>query len=362
PFHIGAAAIAGWSAYLRGFARRGAQPVDIVDDTAALMNALTDRGRPAWAHPWPVVRQWPLALLRDCTITSPPGTETVPTLLLPPQAGTASCIVDHSPERSQVTALHAGGLTRVHCLDWLPATDDTDGDSIDEHLAVVAAAVAHLGGRVNLIGDSQGGWLATVYAALHPDSVHTLTVAGAPIDFHADRPGLDLLAHLPLGAGSALATLIYNTGHVFGLHLTDPVGEVQRAMTLLAELDDPDEIARITAGRRWFAWRQPMPSAFRDWIVEHLVVGNDLARGELVVDDRRVDLTAIDCPVTLLAGTGDLLAPPAQVHALARLVGTDPEQITAHTVDDGHIGLFIGRRVLTELWTPIASAVAAVPR
>ena len=41
------------------------------------------------------------------------------------------------------------------------------------------------GGRVNLVGDCQGGWLAAIYAALHPERVNTLTIAGAPIDFHA---------------------------------------------------------------------------------------------------------------------------------------------------------------------------------
>ncbi|WP_072813061.1 DUF3141 domain-containing protein [Rhodococcus zopfii] len=361
PFRIGAAAIAGWSAYLLGLARRGAGPLDIVDDAAALVNVLTDRDRPGWAHPWPVVRHWPLARLRDCTVASPSAAGIVPTLLLPPQAGTDSCIVDHSTERSQVTALHAGGLTRLYCLDWLPATAETDGASIDEHLAVVAESVAQLGGRVNLIGDSQGGWLATVYAALHPGQVHTLTVAGAPTDFHAGRPGIGLLGSLPHGAGAAVAALLYDTGRALGVHLTDPVGEVQRAMDLLAGLDNPDVIARITEQRRWFVWRQPIPAAFRDWIIEHLVVGNELAGGELVVGGRRVDLTAIGCPLTLLAGTGDLLAPPAQVHALAALVGTAPERITVYTVDDGHIGLFVGRRVLSERWTPIASAVAAGP-
>ena len=41
---------------------------------------------------------------------------------------------------------------------------------------------------MNLIGDCQGGWLATIYAALRPERVNTLTIAGAPIDFHAGEP------------------------------------------------------------------------------------------------------------------------------------------------------------------------------
>ena len=42
---------------------------------------------------------------------------------------------------------------------------------------------------MNLVGDCQGGWLATIYAALHPERVNTLTIAGAPIDFHAGDAG-----------------------------------------------------------------------------------------------------------------------------------------------------------------------------
>ena len=44
-----------------------------------------------------------------------------------------------------------------------------------------------LGGRVNLVGDCQGGWLAVVYAGLHPEHVNTLTIGGAPIDTHAGQ-------------------------------------------------------------------------------------------------------------------------------------------------------------------------------
>ena len=54
-----------------------------------------------------------------------------------------------------------------------------------DYLRFVERAVDHIGGPVNLVGDCQGGWLATIYAALHPEQVHTLTIAGAPIDFHA---------------------------------------------------------------------------------------------------------------------------------------------------------------------------------
>ena len=71
-------------------------------------------------------------------------------------------------------------------------------------------SVELLGGRVNLIGDCQGGWLATIYAALHPERVNTLTIAGAPIDFHARRaadPRLRRGAEARHGSTAALVAL-----------------------------------------------------------------------------------------------------------------------------------------------------------
>ncbi|MEE2035375.1 alpha/beta fold hydrolase [Rhodococcus chondri] len=362
PMRIGAAAIAGWSTYLLGLARRGGTPFTVAADMTRFCLALTTSAPPAWAHPWPVVAQWPLAKLRDCGDPSATDRETVPTLLLPPQAGTHSCIVDHSPGRSQVEALRAGGLTRLHCLEWAPGSPETDGCSIDEHLAVVHDAVAHLGGRVNLIGDSQGGWLGTIYAALHPEAVHTLTVAGAPIDFHIEQPALATLAQTHTGAAASLVDLWYDAARAAGLQTTDPIGEIERAMTLLAKIHDPDEVTRIEAERRWFAWKQEIPAAFLDWIMRKLFVGNELVEGTLVVQDGPVDLGAIHCPLHLIAGSSDILAAPAQVLALAERVGTAPSSITTTVIDAGHIGLFIGRAALTEVWTPHARLLAAASR
>ena len=90
--------------------------------------------------------------------------------------------------------LREAGLTRAFTMDWVGATRATSGTTIEDYVAVVDRAVEHCGGKVNLIGDCQGGWLSTIYAAIHPEKIHTLTLAGAPIDFHAGET--------PIGASS----------------------------------------------------------------------------------------------------------------------------------------------------------------
>ena len=116
-------------------------------------------------------------------------------------------------------------------------------------------------------------------------------------------------------------------------------------------------LARHIDFTNWFEWTQDLPGAFYLWIIEHLFVHNELARGMLVVDGRRVNLSAVDCPIFLLAGIKDHITPPEQVWALADLVATPAGHISRELVDAGHLGLFMGRAALSEHWTPIAERV-----
>lgn len=127
----------------------------------------------------------PIARLRDFWTGS---CALVPTLVLPPQVGHDSCIVDYWATQSQMRTILGSGLGRAFSLDWVGATAETADAAIEDYLDVVDRAIEHCGGRANLIGDCQGGWLAAIYAALHPERVNTLTLAGAPVDFHAGEP------------------------------------------------------------------------------------------------------------------------------------------------------------------------------
>ncbi|HEV3388693.1 MAG TPA: hypothetical protein VG057_06740, partial [Solirubrobacteraceae bacterium] len=120
----------------------------------------TDRKAPSWTTPHEIVFETPLARLRDFSVSR---RRVVPTLVLPPQAGHDSCIVDYSAEQSQMRAILEAGLERALSLDWVGATRDSKDASIEDYIDIVDRAVEHCGGRVNLIGDCQGGWLATIY-------------------------------------------------------------------------------------------------------------------------------------------------------------------------------------------------------
>jgi poly(3-hydroxybutyrate) depolymerase len=338
-----------------------------VADIPRWLDVATTRRRPGWATPHEVVFEAPLARLREYSAGAAPR-GLVPTLVLPPQAGHDSCIVDYSPEQSQMRAILDAGLTRAFSLDWVGATRETADASIDDYLDVIDSAVDQCGGRVNLVGDCQGGWLATIYAALNPERVNTLTLAGAPIDFHAGEPVIhELLGYLaPGGDMRFYEALVASGGGVLkgdhmlaGFILIQPGAEVGRQLQLWLNLHDEAQVDRYQEFEDWFKHTQDIPGAFYLWIVRRLFRDNSLIAGALRAQGRRVDLAKISMPLALMAGATDHITPPDQVFALADYASTPEEQVHRFLSAGGHLGLFMGHEALREHWPPLLAEVLA---
>ncbi|MBA2638258.1 MAG: alpha/beta fold hydrolase [Solirubrobacterales bacterium] len=358
------AGVDGWATYATRALHRGATPVDVMHDVMRWMTVMADRRPPTWATPHEVVLETDVARLRDFTQGS--TADVVPTLLVPPQAGHDSCIVDFSAGQSQVKAIRAAGLERLFSLDWIGATQATKDASIGEYVDAMRRAIGHIGEPVNLVGDCQGGWLAVIYAALYPEDVNTLTVAGAPIDFHAGEalihayvdtlsPGTDLRfyeAVVAMGDGVLKGEFMLK-----GFIGMSPENELSKQLQLLARLDDAVHVDRYRAFENWFKHTQDLPGAFYLWIVEHLFRDNQLVRGELVHDGRAVRLDAIACPLFLLAGERDHITPPRQVFAMADHVATPPEDVAKRITTGGHLGLFMGTEALRDHWPFLMAGV-----
>ncbi len=261
-------------------------------DLIRWLRVATDRRRPP-AGPLrnEIVFEAPVARLRDFSTARAGGL--VPTLVLPPQAGHDSCIVDYSREQSQMRTILAAGLARALLarLDRRHARRRRTPRSTTTS-TWSTRAVTHCGGRVNLIGDCQGGWLATIYAALHPERVNTLTIAGAPIDFHAGEPVIHAALQAPRAGGrprASTAALVAAGGgvlkrraHAHRVH-RDPARQRGRpsARSCSRNLDDPAHVARYREFEDWFKHTQAIPGAFYLWIVEHLFRDNELIAGKL---------------------------------------------------------------------------------
>ena len=110
------AAAEGAAGWWTGALQRGASGPELLADGIRWWDAMIDRRRPDWSSPNEIVFETPIARLRDFSPERP--ATVVPTLVLPPQAGHDSCIVDFSPEQSQMRhdprgRPRAGVLTRL---------------------------------------------------------------------------------------------------------------------------------------------------------------------------------------------------------------------------------------------------------
>jgi poly(3-hydroxybutyrate) depolymerase len=332
------------------------RPDRVAYDALRFWSEVATRRRPEWSTAHEIVREWPIARLRDFTAGA--ADAVTPTLVLPPQAGHDSCIVDFSPEQSQMQTIREAGLTNAFSLDWIGATPQTKDTGIDDYLDVIGQSVELLGGRVNLIGDCQGGWLATIYAALHPEQMNTLTIAGAPIDFHCGEPlihawveamKLDFYRGLVASGGGVLTGKYMLAGFV----ALEPQAEVSKHLHLLTGLSEAGFLARHRRFEDWYKHTQDIPGAFYLWIVEHLFRNNELLHGELQIQGKTVDLKRIACPVNLIAGAKDHITPPDQVYALGDAVSTPRSKVHRRLSDGGHLGLFMSHEALRTHWPPV---------
>jgi poly(3-hydroxyalkanoate) synthetase len=340
-------------------------PLRLAARGARWWTAVADRRAPEWHLPHTTVMRTAFAHVHDFSpADADPGV--VPTLVLPPQAGHSSHVVDFAPGQSQLAVMLDAGLTRLYAMEWRPATAQTRGVTITDYLDVIDRAIVHAGGRANLVGDCQGGWLAAIYAALHPERVHTLTLAGAPIDFHGGESVIAASTKVltaALGMAPYRTLVALNGGNMSGravlsnFILMQPQSEISRQLQLFEGLDDPQHVERYRVFEDWFKYTQDIPGAFYLWLVEHLFHRNELIDGRLVVDGRRADLANITCPVLLLAGARDHITPPAQLFAAAEAVGTPRADIVRRTSAGGHLGLFTGRQALTEDWPVLMTEV-----
>jgi hypothetical protein len=349
-----------WTAALA--ARR--TPADVALDTVRWWQHMTDRRRPGWASHPRVVRRTPLTALRDFT---PKGAaHVIPTLVLPPQAGHDSSIVDFSPQQSQMRTIRAEGLDHLFALEWIGATQETKDATIDDVLADVDAAVRQVGarsgqprrrlpGRVG--GDDLRG--ARARARQHADDRRRADRLPRRRRHHlrqhagAGRPRPDLLPR----ARRARRRRPEGRLPARRLHRHPPRERDRPPAAAPANVSEAHHVERYRAFEDWFKHTQDLPGPFYLWLVEHLFRDNRLIEGTLEIGGRHVDLGRITCPVNLLAGAEDHITPPEQVFALADAVSTPRKHITQRTTTGGHLGLFMGTEALRDHWPVVMGSV-----
>ncbi len=289
----------------------------------------------------------------------------IPTLVDAPYAGHTAMIADYHKGQSLIETLLANGIGHVALTDWKSATVDMKDLEIDNYLAELIVAIDDLGGRVNLVGLCQGGWMAAMAAARFPDKVNALVLAGAPIDTDADDGPIKRMVHRsPMSFYEELVTL--GSGVMRGKFMLQGWKNMhpaqhyfQNQIDLYEHIDDPVYVSKEETFSSWYENPIDLPGRWYLQVIRQVFKENRLAKGTFVGLGRRLDLKNITCPVYLLAGESDDITTAGQVFNAENLFGTPRNKQVKQLVPGGHVGLFMGARTLTQAWPAIVKWIVA---
>lgn len=325
---------------------------------AAAAGAVEAPPPPAWATRNEVLLDLPTMRLRDFSRTK---SAAIPVLVDAPYAGHSATIADYAKGQSLVETLLDGGLHRVLVTDWKSATEEMKYLDIDTYLAELCVAVDDLGGRVDLVGLCQGGWMSAMFAARFPGKVASLVLAGAPIDTDAGHGAIRDFAHkAPIGFFEQIVTA--GGGRMLGkmmlagwknMHPDEQY--LGKYLDLYEHIEDKSYVKRTEHFERWYENPIDLPGRWYLQAIREIFKENRLAKGEFVALGRRISLRAVEIPVYLLAGEADDITTQEQVFNAQALLGTPKDRIAKKLVPGGHIGLFMGSRTLELAWPEIAS-------
>ncbi len=295
------------------------------------------------------------------------GGKGIYTLIVPPYAGHTSMIVDFSPKQSLIETLLENGIEKVCSIDWKSATEEIKDYNIDNYLDELDICVDELGGRVNLAGMCQGGWLVAMYAARFPEKVNTVIMGGTPIDTDAGEGVIKMYAHkFPMEFYEMLVAMgggvLKGDFMLAGFKSLQPEKQyIDKYLMLYENIDNPSYVRRFETFERWYEHTINLPGRWYLQVVKELFKENRFFKGGFVGLGKKLSLGNIKCPVYLLAGEMDDLTPKEQVFNTEEHLGTEKSEIVKDIANGGHIGLFMGTKPLSENWPRIAQWIKAHP-
>ena len=240
-------------------------------------------------------------------------------------------ILDLQPDKSVVRQYLNRGFD-VYMIDWgVPSVADrrlTLEDYVCGLLEDVVDFILreHRRRDLHLLGYCMGGTMSTLFTALNPEPIKTLTLLAAPIDFGGresllslwtDRKCFDVDAFID-AYGNCPASFLQSC-----FLLMKPVQNlVEKYITFYEQLDDPRFVSNYFAMEHWVNDNIPIAGeTFREF-VKKLYQGNELVRGEFRLGGRRVDLGRITCPLLLLTAENDHLVDPTSTEGILPHVGS----------------------------------------
>lgn len=245
-----------------------------------------------------------------------------------------------------------------------------------EHVFLDKVNELHSGaaGKPFVIGNCQGGWALMILAALAPDSVGPILLAGSPISYWSGVEGKNPMRYsggLLGGTWAASFAGDLGNGKFDGANLVNNFEQLDPANTYWSKLYNlyagvDTERERFLDFERWWGGHFMLNKEEMEWISQNLFVGNRLTAGEIFNEDKvQVNLRNIRSPIVVFASWGDNITPPQQaLNWIPDLYDNaeqirENEQTIVYILHEkvGHLGIFVSSGVATREHSELASAL-----
>jgi pimeloyl-ACP methyl ester carboxylesterase len=300
-----------------------------------------------------------------------------PFVVVDPRAGHGPGIGGFKADSEIGVALKAGHP--CYFIGFLP--DPMPGQTIEDvaHAEVqflerVIALHPDADGRPAVIGNCQAGWAVMIVAAMRPDLVGPVILAGAPLSYWNGVRGENPMRYTGGLVGGTWITALtgdLGAGKFDGAWLVTNFENLNPSNTywtknynLYAKVDT--EAPRYLEFEQWWGGHVLLNAEEMQFIADKLFVGNKLATGELSLQDgTRIDLRNIRTPIVVFCSKGDNITPPQQALGwILDLYGSVDDirangQTIVYSVHEniGHLGIFVSGSVAKKEHDEFASNI-----
>ena len=357
---------------------------DAVQRTVMFWDVMRERGnqyREHLAETVPNVLDYDVELVADgrtfarpvnyglVRIVAPKGVEVDasrrPFVVIDPRAGHGPGIGGFKADSEIGVALQAGHP--CYFVGFLP--DPMPGQTIEDiaraeaiFLEKVTALHPEADGKPCVIGNCQAGWAVMILAAIRPELLGPIIIAGSPLSYWGGVHGKYPMRYTGgLLGGSWLTALTSDLGHgkfdgawlVQNFENQNPSNTLwTKQYNLYSKIDT--EPARYLGFERWWGGHVNLNAEEIQFIVDELFIGNNLAAGRIKLSDgTAIDLRNIRSPIVVFCSKGDNITPPQQALDWILDLYEDVDEIRSYgqtivyTIHEsvGHLGIFVSTGV-----------------
>lgn len=258
-------------------------------------------------------------------------------------------MMDIQPDRSVIKSFLNQGLD-VYIIDWgYPTAQDkylTMDDYINDYMNTCVDIVRDQSkcDKINMLGVCQGGTFTTIYCALNPEKVNSMVAMVTPIEFANNDTLLFAWSKFMdidklVDAYGVIPGEIMNSSYVIlkPLSLT-----LDKYVSLNEKMDNPEYLQNFVRMEQWIFDSPDQAGETIRQFVNDLYKDNKLAKNELVIGDKKVNLKNITMPVLDVYAEYDHLVPASSSKPLADLVGSTDVEVVSFGV--GHIGMYVSSK------------------